>query len=220
LAKKAWEMFPNLIGAVRKSGVNFLGGSHDLLHDLMVAAYCLQIGDGRDAELATAAALIHSTDRRFEGWKAREILEGYLMSENCISPTERNAIVWAVLHHSEPNNDGDSMIAIILKDADRLANLGPNMILRSPQHYNKLPVCDPKFVKNPDPEATYKIPLTVLHDIRCALEWTEGGKFGIRLPKARKLARKYTVLIEDLISVMQLQLEETKLYPPPDFLYE
>jgi len=62
---------------------------------------------------------------------------------------------------------------VALKDADRLANIGPNIFIRSGQFYPLLPPFDPRHIDEFDPQSTYRSPRNVLDDIRYCLEWEE-----------------------------------------------
>ena len=222
-----WEKHLPLVLEVRedhrKQGA--VGGGHNFLHAIMVAQYCPLIApDRRVGELAWIAAICHNTDRIFLNLEAEEIarkVSKYLNSETDLTKREEALIIEAVVSHDKPNDDNDSPVTIVLKDADRLANLGPNLIIRSGQYYSDLAAFDPRFVLESDPQATYRNPKTVLHDVLCALEWIEeGGKFGIRLKAAREIAEPYARFLRDFRDLMHHQLEETGLIPymfPEDF---
>ena len=220
--------YQRLIQAVRKDHIDqgAVGGPHDFLHALMVAHYCVLIAeDERNGVLAWVAAICHNTDRLWpeaeESGVIRAKVTGYL--ENCpgLDIFETNLIVEAVLNHHRPNDENDNPVTVVLKDADRLASMGPNLIIRSGQHYSKLPAYDPRFIETSDSRAFYQNPMTVLHDILCALEWAEeGGKFGIRSPRAKELMQPYVRFLRSFRDLMLRQLEETYLlgYPFPEDL--
>jgi HD superfamily phosphodiesterase len=182
-------------------------GGHDFLHALMVAQYGQIIADNeQNGMLAWVAGLCHNTDRLFPG-KEVERLSHYLENGTNLSSIDREIIVKAVLKHSELNKPDDGIITIILKDADRLANIGPNIFIRSGQFYHQLPAYDPRYIVKPNPEAVYNKPLTVLDDIKFCLEWEEW----LRMPKAKKLAKPYFKLLRTVIKKFEYQLKETNL---------
>ena len=220
--------YSRLIQAVRKDHIDqgAVGGPHDFLHALMVAHYCVLIAeDERNGVLAWVAAICHNTDRLWPEAEESQIRTKVIhyLRDYCpgLDGLEANIITRAVMNHHKPNDESDNVATVTLKDADRVANMGPNMVLRSGQHYHKLPAYDPRFIENPDPRATYRNPMTVLHDILCALEWAEeGGKFGIRSPRAKELMQPYVRFLRSFRDLMLRQLEETYLlgYPFPEDL--
>lgn len=186
------ERYADLVEEVRQDHIDHgkFGGGHDFTHALMVARYAVLIAEDLDiGRLAWVAAICHNTDRihreAYEGELAT-LLRGYL-SVTDLDDAEKRLVVEAVLEHHSLNKDEDSPVTVVLKDADRLANIGPNNILRSGQLYNELPAYDPRYVAHPDPEATYRVPKTVLHDVLCSLEWEPW----FRTPKAKELAGPY-----------------------------
>ena len=116
-------------------------------------------------------------------------------------------MVEAVLNHPKLNDSADNLITITLKDADRLANLGPNAYIRSGQLYHYLPAYDPRYIKNPNPAATFSDPKTVLHDIRCALEWEQW----LRLPRAKEIGKKYFDHLRAYLNDFEKQIHEAGL---------
>lgn len=219
--EKLWERFPILCEMVRRDhrqkGVT-VGGAHDFMHALMVAQYgyiiapdaaCEKIG-----ELAWIAGICHNTDRLFPDWSEAQIagkVREYLKQGTYLNDLERALVVKAVLKHSRPNEPTDETITIALKDADRLANIGPHWILRMAQHAPRLPVCDPRYFDTADPKATYRNCRTLFHQFRCALEW-EGW---LRLPKAKELGKPWFDEIRRFMAGLSKQLEEVGLTPYP-----
>ncbi|MDO8574157.1 MAG: HD domain-containing protein [bacterium] len=220
--------YQRLIQAVRKDHDDrgAVGGPHDFLHALMVAHYCVLIAeDELTGVLAWVAAICHNTDRLWPDFDESDIrlkVAYYLASQpDAFDITAVEDVTQAVLDHHKPNGENDGQVTVVLKDADRLANMGPNLIIRSGQHYSKLPAYDPRFVRIPDSRASYRNPMTVLHDILCALEWAEeGGRFGIRSPRAKELMKPYVRFLNYFRDLMQQQLKETYLlgYPFPEDL--
>jgi hypothetical protein len=204
-----WEEFPELVMMVKKDHIaqGFTGGGHDFLHALMTAQYAKKIsGDMKIESLAWVAGLCHNTDRLFPKSIIRR-LHHYLGKGTDFSRTEKSYIINAVLEHSLPNKPHDSILTIILKDADRLANIGPNIFIRSGQFYHKLPAYDPLYTSDPNPKATYSDPQTVLDDIKFCLEW-EGW---LRTPMAKELAKPHFELIRIFVNKFSDQLREVNL---------
>ncbi len=215
-----WKLFPDLVKVMHAEteACGSKGTAHDLIHDLTVAQYCLLIErDQSFAQLATIAALCHSTDRRYptdSDAERSDRIDDYLLQGTKLNPSERGTVIGTVLEHHKPNEQGDGKLLRILKDADRLANLSLPATLRCAQFYHALPTFDPRYVAQPDPKATYRQPLTVLHDVRSALEWDprEGKeKFCLRLPKAIKLATPYFDWLKAGIALTEQQVLETSI---------
>lgn len=226
-----WEFYEghyaDLIEAVRQDHISHgkFGGGHDFTHALMVARYAVMIADQVDIGLmAWAAAICHNTDRIWpdldhEG--IEETVHRYLSSTS-FTEAARKSIIEAVLEHHKLNDENDSPVTMVLKDADRLANIGPNNIIRSGQLYNYLPAYDPRYVAHPDPEATYKNPKTNLHDVLCSLEWEPW----LRCPKAIELAKPYfdyyrqfkDMFVRQMVEVGFLDEKGNPTYPFPEDL--
>ena len=219
--KPLWEIFPDIVKKVRQDHIDknaLIESSHNFLHALMVAQYAKIIANDENTGIAAwVAGIIHNTDRLFSEQKVLERLKYYLETpdSSCLyfrlHDSDQEDIIEAVLNHSNLNDPNDSPVTITLKDADRLANIGANMPVRSGQHYHNLPDYDPRYVKNSDPEATYRNPKTCLHDIKCALEW----KSMLRLPKAKKLAKPWFKQLQIFIKGFAKQLKDVDLYPYP-----
>ena len=207
-----WEVFPHLDVAVRKDHerMGATGGGHDFVHALMVAQYAVKIAENDHiGKLAWIAGLCHNTDRLFPEDAAERTIQVYMnLSDIGFVDDEKALIVEAVFEHHKLNDDGDNPVTITVKDADRLANVGALLFVRAGQFYHNLPAMDPQYVLEPDPAATYHDPKTVLHDIRCALEWEPW----LRLKKAKELGKPRFELLERFIDDVQLQMKETDLF--------
>jgi len=210
--------FSKLLKMVRENyeKKKMFGRGHDLLHALLTAQYGIMIADNEHiAELVWVAGICHITDRLFPEEVVHKQLLYYLDEGTSLSAKSKSQIIAAVERHSKPNDPSDDLLTITLKDADRLANLGPNLFIRAAQFYNGLVAFDPRYVLESDPTATYQNPKTVLHDIRCALEWDTDPRFCLRLPRTRKYATRYFAWIKDSIELLGEQLKETGLLPFP-----
>ncbi len=227
---KAYELFPGLAKAVKeaheKHGLTASG--HDFDHDLRVAAYALMIApDKQTGRLAAAAGFCHSADRILgsiasggleEPEKETEI--GSLVREwlntTDLTSEERDEIVFAVLHHEGANDEADTLLKITLCDADRLANLDADVLIRGGQFQPHLLVVDPVHFEN-DPEATYRDPRSILWDVKNCISWTkESGPYVLRLPKARELGASRGAFLQLFIDKIHAQRSEVGLVPYPE----
>lgn len=222
--KPLWEIYEeryaDFVKAVRQDHISRgkFGGGHDFTHALMVARYAILITEGYNIPgekrgylglLTWIAAICHNTDRLLPKGTSPEVvatqIEYYLLTgEVDLGKVERELVVEAVLEHHNRNKPEDSAVTIALKDADRLANIGPNNIIRSGQLHEKLPAYDPRYVADPDPEATYKVPKTCLHDVLCSLEWEPW----LRYPTAIELAAPYFDYYRRFKEVFVRQMQE------------
>lgn len=216
-----WEVFSELTSWIRADHIKrkAIGGGHDFLHALMVAQYAEIIAeDEHTGMLAWIAGIIHNTDRLFPKEQVKEKLHLYLNKATDFSSEEKGFIIEAVLNHSKLNDPKDKPVTVVLKDADKLANIGPNLIVRSGQFYHTLPAYDPRFVEQRDPTATFREPKTVLHDISLSLEWKEKDKYGsdwFRVPKAKKLSERWFERLQIFWNGFAEQLKEVNLLPYP-----
>ncbi len=191
-------------------------------HDMLVAGYCLLIAgdDHRLAEMAWVAAHLHSFDR-FAGDGAEELIDELLSHTTRQLPRDPENEGWeelpgrlphedillvktAVMRHDKPNADDDSMVQIVLQDADRLANLMPYVIARSGQFQPDIPVVEIGHTGfDRHPESTYKSPRSIHDDLLGCLEWhpDSGTKFAIRTPKAREIGGELFAFLRDWFAI-------------------
>lgn len=213
--KPLWEVFSELTNKIRQDHIEkgAIGKGHNFLHALMTGQYAEIIAEEKQiATLSWIAGVIHNTDRIYPKQEATQVLQSYLSlpSLNLIE-REKQDILQALTNHSKLNDPNDNPITVTLKDADRLANIGPNIFIRSAQLYHQLFDYDPRYVIEPDPTATYRNPKTCLHDIRCSLEWEPW----LRLPKAKEIAKPWFDQLRTFIEGFAKQLEEVGLMPYP-----
>ncbi len=166
------------------------GEGHGLDHDLLVAAYCLQItpdGIEHEGELAAVAGFMHSLDRHFDAAGVNSEMR-YLMRflPKSVLSEEFDVIRQAVLNHSKLNSEDDSLVLKILKDADRLAGVGPLSMLRSGQFYSHLPSIELNHVFDRSPFSTFADIQSVYETLGYVLEWLPM----LRMPKAKEIAAK------------------------------
>lgn len=213
-----WEEFPHFVEMVRRDHEEkkaLVGGGHGFEHALMVGQYCLKISGEPWATRAWFAALCHNTDWLNPGWTHDQIgqrVMKYLEFTN-LSNGEKNLIVEAVLKHSERPKPEDNPVLIILKDADKLANMGPGAIIRSGQFRPHLPVVDPRYLHSRPPGTTFKEPGSIYWDCKNHIEWGEPG--WLRTPKAIALAQPLLKQHREFIASLMKEFYDVGLIPYP-----
>ncbi len=213
--KKLWEEFPSVVQRVRsdhRRNPRTTPG-HDWYHALSVAQYAQRIAESEDVgRLAWVAGICHNTDRLFQldDDGVEPIVQVYL-SESSLTKHERHLIVDAVLEHSKKNTISDSVVTIILKDADRLANLDASHLVRTGQFKPCIPVVDLRFMHYQDPTATFQDPKSHLRNLQHTLEW----ETWMRLPKAQALAAEKCAFIRAYTKRLVQEWEALGLDPYP-----
>lgn len=238
--KKIWELYPALTRAIldthnevgARHGVQMFW-CHDFDHVIRVADCAQKIAeDEHVGRLAGVAALCHNADRILQimiGLKAREKVDQTIISEmvygwlnkepeNTFSVEEKPLILHAVLCHDQPNGLDDSDVLVALVDADRVVNIEADVIVRAGQYMgDALRVVDPVHLLD-DPTASFKDPKSILRILKENLDWeVEGGFVGIRLPKARELAKSRFAFLRLYLETVIKQREEMGLIPYPTF---
>lgn len=226
---KVYELLPLLAKQVKDAHEKYglTASGHDFDHDLRVAAYALMVApDERIGRLAAAAGFCHSADRIL-----RKALEHSLEPEKEVdierlvrswlevtdfTGEERDEVVSAVLHHEGANKENDTPVQVCLKDADRLANLDADVIIRSGQFQPHLLAVDPVNLER-DSKATYRDPRSVLWDVNNCVSWMkESGPYILRLPKARELGASRAAFLQVFIATIRAQRSEIGLVPYPE----
>lgn len=214
--RQLWKIFPKFTDMVRKDHQErrIIGVSHDFVHSIMVAQYGEIIADNEHLGLlAWVAGMCHSTDRLFPDdpdEKIEQRVYHYLESTN-LSKQEKNLIIEAVMAHSKPNDPNDNPVTIVLKDADRLACIGPGTAFRSAQRFPHVPAFDPRYLEKPDPLATYLKARNPFNNIRHTLEWEPW----LRSDKAKELAKPWFKQLRTFLKGFSTQLQEVDLLPYP-----
>ena len=225
------EIFPELWKAVyeRHIQAGIIAGGHDAFHAARVGQHALNIAeDESTAGLAGIAGLCHNADRILQhelkvGRKdvPEEMVVALInewLDKTDLFAEERAIVFDALLKHSLPNDHNDSPVLVALKDADRLINLEPDIIIRSAHFYPEYPAVDPVHWLS-DPKATFREPRSVIRDLSHCAEWGnfDDPKFGIRLPGAQALAKKHAEYLLDYIKRVKQVWEEAGLLPfiPP-----
>lgn len=177
---------------------------HGIDHDVTVAQIAMQIApDNRTSEKAWCAGMLHSVDRMVEQENVekstRNLLSNLLLEHFNLSEVEE--ICQAAIRHGELNQDNQSIVQQVLMDADRLANLMPAVIIRAGQSMSELPVFEFEYlVGERNPETTYYKPQSVLDDLRNNIKEYVPQ---LRILKAKKLAERYVVILEEYIKSLE-----------------
>ncbi len=226
---KAYQLFPKLVKQVKKAHEKYglTASGHDFDHDLRVANYALMIApDARTGRLAAAAGFCHSADhllRKDLGHsrdpnretKIKKLIRRWLENTD-FTNEEGHEVVSAVLRHETANKKTDTLVDITLKDADRLANLDADVIIRGGQFRPHLLAVDPINLEH-DPAASYYNPRSVLRDIENCILWTKkSGPYVLRFPRARKLGKLRAAVLQFVIDSIHSQRKEAGLIPYPE----
>lgn len=187
---------------------------HDLVHDLQVSGYGLLIAqeeapeDPDLSEHVWLAAMLHSTDRFVATEDHTQWLSNIIPRD--YSEDVRAEILDAVLEHGKPNNEKDSRVCVILKDADKLANINPMVLLRSAQFHPGLPTHDPRHLEmTRAPGSTYRTPLSVLDDIFGCTEWESW----LSTNTAKKLGAPYFAYLKETFKLIRQAHLESGITP-------
>lgn len=230
IIQNIWEVFPNLCRMIFQSHLenHIVGGGHEFDHVLKVGQFALNIAeDEAVGKIAAAAGLCHNADRivevagnyaRNQGplKRVRELVNCWLNNNQELTSTEKPQVLRAVMHHAGRNLESDRPAVVALKDADRLANLELDVVIRAGQFLADLPALDPVQLLH-DPQASFKDPKSVLRDICHCLEWIQVESVKIRLPKAMALAKPRADALSNFFGTLLKQRQEMGLVPYPDF---
>ncbi len=174
--------FKEVHQAQEKQGNANLG--HGVDHDLRVAQNAaLLVDDPHLALLGWVAGLLHSTDRFCPKGTSDAELESILrercqlLPQNIVDARDINLVIDAVITHHLKNDEMDNPVTVILKDADRLANLAPDTVIRTGQFFATKPVFVMGQVDRPHPSGTYKNPACCLDDLYYMFEWALGAQW-------------------------------------------
>lgn len=196
-------------------GHNTKGTGHDLIHDLMVSGYAVRISkvefpsNKRLAELVWIAGMLHSTDRFFVDDVAHRALLEAMLTKACLTdPADRADVMTAILEHGRPNQESDGLITVVLKDADRLANINPLVMIRSAQFHPGLPTHDPQHLAcSRSPGSTYKNPRSIMDDIFGCTEWENW----LRTDAAKKIGKKYFAFLRTTFKLVAAAHRESSV---------
>ena len=142
--------------------------------------------------------------------RLRELVYSWLDAESGRFPDQDKGIILeAVLRHSERNDPSHHPVTVALIDADRIVNIEADVIMRKGQFLeNDVIPTDPVFFTK-DPGANYRNPKSLLRSLAEDLDWEkEGGFVGLRLPKARKIAKRRFDFLRRYIREVEEQIRE------------
>lgn len=156
---------------------------HGMEHNVHVALHAIDIamsdygtiGD-KLAELVFLASIGHSLDRlvdRGDDAGFRGLVTECLGLVKNLPDNTIAAIFEAIEDHGKKNDEGrkDSTITVVLKDADRVANIGAALAIRSGQFTPNIAPYEMAYLRTPNPASTYRDPSSVVEDLRGCFEW-------------------------------------------------
>lgn len=240
------HVFTRLALAVKEAHekVGLVASGHDTDHDLEVAELAHIIASPVHAGfalLAGCAGLLHSSDRILERQlsmenstisqvpkaSVRDYVRNMLHMHTSVDEANYNFVIEAVVHHgSKPNQEGDNLVMIAVADADRLANMGATLPIRSGQHYPNLRILNPVTMQIDMSDRTsrekYNSPDSVLFDLQNAIDWYRNptGPYALRLPKALEIGQVRAERLERLIQDIKEERELVGLYPYPACFFQ
>lgn len=225
MIKPLWEIYWVLVDMVRddhrKQGALF-GTGHGFDHAMVVAQYCTLIAPPELVKASWVAAICHNTDHLWPQATDAEIEQttrDYLGCGTDLPLAERVQILEAVLQHSKPPSPDENPVTVILKDADKLGNLGVQVLVRSGQFWPNLPMIDLRYLdpSQRPPGTTFQKPGSIWWDMQGVLEW-EGDFKGIpwiRTEKARELAKPLFAEIRRITEGLVQPYRDLGLLPYP-----
>ena len=215
ILEKMLEKYKDLFQAVQaiREKLSY-NQSHGLDHDLFVAQYGYLIADDeRIGELAWVAGIMHSLDRL----TAHEdvIQKIFLCLPNSISSEEKKLIQEALRDHSKLNDPADNPVTVVLKDADRISNIGPLDLIRLGQQRNDIPPIIIGYCDEFSPGSTFKKHNSAWEAIHYNLEWRDM----LRCSKAVEMSKLFFAFFEFCIVLQTNQLREIGLNQPINQLF-
>ncbi len=157
---------------------------HGMEHNVHVALHGLDIvlhdhpNDAALAELVFMASIAHSLYRLVDrddqaGFDHLVIVIGALA--NLTDNDDYLAVIQAVLDNGKKNDEGrtDNIVTVILKDADRVANVGAALAIRSGQFTPEIAPYEMAHLREANPASTYHDPTSVFEDLRGCFEWRD-----------------------------------------------
>lgn len=188
---------------------------HGWDHDIMVAQNAAIIAENRRiGEMGWITGLMHSTDRHYSTDEAVRIINEYflLLPQREFMTKELQMMKEALEEHSSLNSDTDNPVTIVLKDADRLGNLGPLTPMRAGQFQDDLPAFLFETLGKKHPETTFRKPKSCYDGLFGNIEW----ETMLRLPKAKKRAKPLLRFLRNYHKAIEKQVADTGLHPWPE----
>ncbi len=214
------------------------GGHHPFDHSLRVAEMGVRIlPDGTADEVADIvfmAGMCHGADRVVEEMLGpdaagevqsdegltRSTIEGWLRAMPDLDAAKRAEVVEVVMNHRGKNKPDEPLTHVALRDADKLVNVAPDIVVRASKF--PIPAVDcVHFLEAPD--ATYSKPGCVCRDLwYMATRWDfehalYDPNYGIVLPKAREIGRRYFPFLRAYVEAVIGDRHAMDLAPYPQF---
>jgi len=227
-----WERYPALTNAILATHVAEGGDfyCHGMEHVVSVADICQKIApDDETGRLAGIAARLHHADRIIQ-WRHKmpsgpatvpveevtDLCMEWLRQEPAIDPTEYGVIIEAVLLHPRKNSPSDSMVTIVLMEADRVVNTRIDVVMRHAQYLHNLQRFSVVHLVD-IPGETFGTPMSVLSSLLLGRrEWLDdNGPVRMRIPKAREMLARRMAKLEEYAQEVIRQLKEDGLIPFP-----
>lgn len=242
---KVWELYPTLAREVKDmhQRVGLVASGHDADHDFEVGQLALMVAWPEDQEVAVLAGvggLAHSTDRILEATLGlgketisvvpeaevrSSVMSLIIACTDIRNPESRKRVVNAVVHHgSNPNQPDDDLVTIAVADADRLANMGASLPIRSGQHNHLVRLLNPLTMQvdpsDRSPREKYNNPDSVLWDIQNCIDWyrNQNGPYALRLVRSLELGKIRAERLERHIQEIKDDRVFVGLYPYPNVL--
>ncbi len=194
---------------------------HNMDHNVHVALHGIDIvmqDYGADPFLMEAiflSSIGHSLDRlvsRDDQAGFAGLIEACLETFQHSNQLMKTTVTDAILEHGKKNASHDSILTVIIKDADRVANVGAALAIRSGQFYADLPPYEMLYLREVNPAHTYHSPASVLEDLRECFVWgdwmrTNRGKemFDRKVGNLRKyldtLAEEFEMIGMDRVKI-------------------
>ncbi len=195
-------------------------GAHNFVHALTVAQYGHEVamaewGNPHTARKAAMGGLGHNADRLLQKTTNRERRDippdevrklALKWLKGILNASDIEQVLQAIVEHSGKNGKKDSKVKIALQDADRIANLSLDLVIRSGQHFHDKPPVDyMHFISNP--AATYREPGSVLKDISYSLDWVNPKTdVCVRTKLGWELANQRAALLRFYVDAVEQQL--------------
>ena len=190
--------------------------AHEYHHVERVAALCLKIAPTEEVGILSAkAAMCHNADRILQ--KAQSLgvkgdipssqIEQYVRmwiynSDPTTNESDFKRILSAVFGHDTLHLDGDDLVTVVLRDADRLDIMGALFPFRSGQFTRD----SASALKGHNPHEG-----ELIKSVKRCLEWADPNlpKFCVRTEKAWPLAKSRAAFLELLLHQIKIDMRET-----------
>ena len=178
--REGFRPFYDLVKGFHEANPSTRQRGHGMEHNVHVALHGMDIvvedfaADPFMMDAIFLASIGHSLDRLVErgddnGFAG--LVATCLETVDHPNPAMKVNVKNAILEHGKKNDPNDGMLTVILKDADRVANIGAALAIRSGQFYSGLPPYEMAYLRTVNPAHTYHDPASVLEDLRECFVW-------------------------------------------------